>query len=154
MQRAYSDQTTPLEYNRQLADYYREQIAVLQGQPRSTSLTPPADDIIEPVQEEPSYELIDATQRITLVLDPKAEVLSDTVMVTSLERNESYESASSVLVPTPDTFGSSKPASPLTPNTKAAVGGIRAKQTKSKAKAKTGSKGIRRMFRRWNSEDD
>ncbi|KAK5721697.1 hypothetical protein LTR15_006288 [Elasticomyces elasticus] len=154
MQRAYSDQTTPLEYNRQLADYYRQQIAVLQGQPRSTSLTPPADDIIEPVQEERSYELIDATQRITLVLDPKAEVLSDTVMVTSLERNESYESASSVLVPTPDSFGSSKPASPLTPNMKAAVGGIRAKQTKSKAKAKTGSKGIRRMFRRWNSEDD
>ncbi|KAK3638389.1 hypothetical protein LTR56_003539 [Elasticomyces elasticus] len=119
MQRAYSDQTTPLEYNRQLADYYRQQIAVLQGQPRSTSLTPPADDIIEPVQEEPSYELIDVTQRITLVLDPKAEV-PDTVMVTSLERNESYE----------NTFGSSKPASPLTPNTKAAVGGIRAKQTK------------------------
>ncbi|TKA56093.1 hypothetical protein B0A55_11983 [Friedmanniomyces simplex] len=123
MQRAYSDQTTPLEYNRQLADYYRQQIAALrQGLPQKTPSMASIDDIVKPTLEDPmaTASLAQSAQRTASSSTSSSSGAS--VVVTSRDRTESYESTQSTLIGTPDTTGSSKPASSMGPHTVALAG--------------------------------
>jgi len=175
MQRASSDQTTQLQYNRHLAAYYRQQIAALQqGLPR----WPPPSTAVAAVEDD-SIDNIDSIDPIIIVDDPIAALDFPTqqsaqrwtssssmsacsphdggdVLVTSRERTESYESERSVLAATPDSAGSSKPAGPRTVSTGmgTASSPVPKKGLKSKARSKSGGKGLSRIFGRRRSGDD
>ncbi|KAK0247594.1 hypothetical protein B0A54_17440 [Friedmanniomyces endolithicus] len=178
MPRAYSDQLTQVQYNRHLAAYYRQQIVALQqGLPRWPSQLLPA------TSEQDSIDRIASIEPLIIVDDPIAALdfpsqqepqrstsssssiypcspPDKDITVTLRERTESYESERSVSVGTSDSAGSSKPASPMagrmmrmgmvTASTPVPV----VKAVRSKPRAKSGVKGLSRIFRRRRGGDE
>ncbi|KAK1058956.1 hypothetical protein LTR12_004759 [Friedmanniomyces endolithicus] len=168
MQRAHSEQTTQLQYNRHLAAYYRQQIAALQqGLPRcppfSTAAPAAEDDSIEIIVDDPlaAFEFPSQQETQHSISSSSMSTWSPNddgdVVVTSRERTESYESERSVLAATPDSAGSSKPASPRTVST-AGVGTasspVPKKGLKLKARSKSGRRGLGRFLGRRSGGDD
>ncbi|KAK1056892.1 hypothetical protein LTR74_014561 [Friedmanniomyces endolithicus] len=173
MNRAYTDQTTRLQYNRHLAAYYRQQIAALQqGLPRcppsstaSTLLPEDSIDVVEVIVDDPlaafEFPSQQETQRSTSSSSSMGTCSPNDdkdVIVTSRERTESYGSERSASFETPDSAGSSKTTSPMpgssirmvTTSSPVAV----MKGTKAKARVKSRGKGLSRIFRRRRGGDD
>ncbi|KAK3075638.1 hypothetical protein LTR53_000880 [Teratosphaeriaceae sp. CCFEE 6253] len=141
MQRTRSEQATPLDYNRQLATYYRQQITALQNRSRSTpAYTPPPEDTIEPVVDTTptKTDSIQVTQRALSSRSSLTFHSAEEYAVTTRPRRGSGESTRSTLAGTPDTATSPKPASPMS------VYSTKPRRMKSRG-------GILRKIVRWSS---